>query len=1044
MAAIINKFARFFLAALYPFVFLTCRTPPPTTQKAAISGDIWLERATRDIAQARWISAKHALEKAKQTGQPAPQLQAKVALILGEYDTAKAMLHTLLDQKPATLEKADILANLGLIAKLNYRDQEALRLFNQALALQPNVENGWFHIGDLLRRGGEMEQAAVAYHKAFQTNPEDVNALLGKVWCRLWLKQSHSAYQILLAKSSDFRTHPLVVATMVRMLAHQGQQNPKKAQLAVRLAKQLDPKEETGFNSATIAMAYAANNQFQQAVTAQKQAIKLATKRGPSPQLTLFHEHLSEFESGRKLAQTFDKRFPGFSQDSLAPEKETPLGPLHPWQRPNMPMSKRIAAFTSSSNMQKNAYLNGFQAETLARQLASGVPQEEQLGKTLQWALEMLRHGDTQEALELFEGIDAQLNIETQTQQAIKMQTIDYIKAIAYLRQAEAENCLEHHTSESCLFPIQKGGIHQRDAGAKGAIETLMGILAVQNDNLSARWLLNLAYMLIGGYPQNVPPEYLMPLPKMSAPSSIGAFSEIAQNLKLDSNDLAGGSIIEDFDNDGFLDIMVSSWGPLDPLTIFKNTGTGTFEDVSANAGLKGIFGGLNLVQTDFDNDGLKDVLVLRGAWLGDGGHQPNSLLRNLGHFKFEDVTEKAGLLSFRPTQAAAWFDFDNDGFLDLFIGNETQPETNHPSELFHNQGDGTFIEIAAELALAQPGFVKGVSAGDFDNDGWMDLYVSRFQQTNLLFKNIANAEHPTGRTFVEMGPQAGVEHPIQSFPTWFWDFNNDGLLDLFVADYNNTEVGMVASDLVGWEHNGEPSKLYKNLGNGTFEDISESAGLNRLLVAMGSNFGDVDADGFLDMYVGTGSPDLGMLIPNRMFQNLGNDRFADVTSALNVGHLQKGHGVSFADVDHDGDLDLFTVMGGAYSGDVYRNAFFENPGNSNKWLCLVLEGTRANRPAIGARITLSLRGPQGERSIHRQVTSGGSFGASPFRQFIGLGDAEAITNASIRWPGEETAVSFGILSMNTAYRLTQDSREAVVFELKPIAFKQTATSHHH
>ena len=146
--------------------------------------------------------------------------------------------------------------------------------------------------------------------------------------------------------------------------------------------------------------------------------------------------------------------------------------------------------------------------------------------------------------------------------------------------------------------------------------------------------------------------------------------------------------------------------------------------------------GGLNLIHADYNNDGTPDVLVLRGAWLGELGKQPNSLLLNQGNGRFADVTQAAGILSFHPTQTAAWGDFDNDGWLDLYIGNESTPGSRHPTELYRNNRDGTFTEVAADLEVQVEAFVKGVAWGDYNNDGFVDLYVSVLTGPNLLFRN--------------------------------------------------------------------------------------------------------------------------------------------------------------------------------------------------------------------------------------------------------------------------------------------------------------------
>ena len=163
--------------------------------------------------------------------------------------------------------------------------------------------------------------------------------------------------------------------------------------------------------------------------------------------------------------------------------------------------------------------------------------------------------------------------------------------------------------------------------------------------------------------------------------------------------------------------------------------GTERSSDVTAQAGLLGEVGGLNLVETDYNNDGHPNVLVLRGGWWGKQGCYPMSLLRNNGDGTFDDVTEAAGLMSLHPTQTAAWADFDSDGWLDLFVGHESRADDPHPSQLFHNNHDGTFSEMGERSGLANLGFVKGAAWGDFNNDGRPDLYVSVMYGRNHLPK---------------------------------------------------------------------------------------------------------------------------------------------------------------------------------------------------------------------------------------------------------------------------------------------------------------------
>ena len=199
----------------------------------------------------------------------------------------------------------------------------------------------------------------------------------------------------------------------------------------------------------------------------------------------------------------------------------------------------------------------------------------------------------------------------------------------------------------------------------------------------------------------------------------------------------------------------------------------------------------------------------------------------------------------------------------------------------------------------------------------------------------------------------------------------------------------------------GHPA-LYRNRGDGTFENVTAAAGLATIMPTMGSNYGDLDNDGYPDLYLGTGDPTLEMLVPNRVFRNAGG-RFEEVTAAGGFGHVQKGHGVSFGDIDHDGDQDVFMVLGGAFEGDVAQNVLLLNPGHGNAWVTLRLRGTDANRLGIGARIAVAVDTPRGARTIHALAGSGGSFGASTLQQEIGLGDATRIRELTGRVARQRT-----------------------------------------
>jgi hypothetical protein len=191
------------------------------------------------------------------------------------------------------------------------------------------------------------------------------------------------------------------------------------------------------------------------------------------------------------------------------------------------------------------------------------------------------------------------------------------------------------------------------------------------------------------------------------------------------------------------------------------------------------------------------------------------------------------------------------------------------------------------------------------------------------------------------------------------------------------------------------------------------------VFATMGSNFGDLDNDGFLDMYLGTGDPDLGTLVPNRAFKNVDGRRFAEITGPAGLGHLQKGHAVACGDYDEDGDLDIFIQMGGTINGDKYHNILFQNPGQGNHWLTIRLIGTKTNRAAIGARIKVVTAGEK-PLTIHRHISSGSSFGANPLRQMIGLGRATRVALLQVDWPTSGTTQVFRDIAADQAIEITE------------------------
>ena len=615
---------------------------------------------------------------------------------------------------------------------------------------------------------------------------------------------------------------------------------------------------------------------------------------------------------------------------------------------------------------------------------------------------------------------------------------------LAYMRLAERNNCINNHSAEACIIPITGKGVHIDKQPAQKAIQLFELVLNENPADLDSRWLLNIAYMVTGGYPAKVPVPWL--IPGLDAPSKVKLepFKDIAAALQVDVRSRSGGMIVDDFDNDGNLDMVCSAWGLDDPVHYYRNNGDGSFTDASASSGIGRFMGGLNITQTDYNNDGWIDFFIFRGGWQGQMAEleQPNSLIRNNGDGTFTDVTIQAGLFSEHPTQTGTWNDFNNDGWLDLFIGNETMTSARpHPCELYINNKNGTFTNVAATAGVNLVAYAKGTSSGDYDNDGWADIFISTLGGEKILLHN--ESGKGKGLVFRNLSGEAGFAgFDNRTFPTWFFDYNNDGLLDIFMCSYEferplsyyaAKEALAPSADL-----SGKPI-LFRNNGNGTFSNVTAKMDMNQVCFAMGSNFGDVDNDGYLDFYLGTGNPAYKSILPNRLYKNMSGENFVDVTTAARLGHLQKGHAVSFADADNNGTQDIAQQLGGAYIGDAYNNAFFYNPGQrNNNWISIKLVGVRSNRQGIGAKITVKITEKGKQRMIYRELNSGGSFGSSPLRQSIGIGTAAKIDELEILWPASGIKQVFKNILPNQFIKISEEGTEPEKMNIQSFVLKGT------
>lgn len=480
---------------------------------------------------------------------------------------------------------------------------------------------------------------------------------------------------------------------------------------------------------------------------------------------------------------------------------------------------------------------------------------------------------------------------------------------------------------------------------------------------------------------------------------------------------MPGGVAALDFDGDGCMDLYFTNGASLPGLRktgpefynrLYRNRCDGTFEDVTEKAGVAGEGYSMAVAAADFDNDGRVDLFV--------AGVNRNILYRNLGGGRFADVTAKAGVAGIDPQHgkmwsiSAGWFDYDNDGWLDLFVSNYVDwnpaaeprcgtaearfychPDAYRglPNQLFHNNHDGTFTDVSRTSGIAaQIGKGMGVAFADFDGDGFEDVFVANDSVRSFLFRNQGNG------TFREVGVEAGVAlredgKAIAGMGADFRDFDNDGRPDLVVS-------GMANDGFL----------LFRNLGKrGLFEDFAQKSGLllpTRGLTGWGLGLYDFDNDGWRDLFCAISHfPSFEAFLgrsaaqPNRVFRNEGGDRFEDVSAAAGPDFQLAAlhHGAAFADFDNDGRIDVaVTVLDGAPK--LFRNI---TPG-ANHWLAVRLRGTRSNRQGLGAVVEVTL--PDRRRLTGHATTSLGYASSSEPLVRFGLGVNRAADRIVVRWPG--------------------------------------------
>ncbi len=550
------------------------------------------------------------------------------------------------------------------------------------------------------------------------------------------------------------------------------------------------------------------------------------------------------------------------------------------------------------------------------------------------------------------------------------------------------ENIIQNYRRHSGAY-YYLGVYHLRHGAPEKAVENFKESLRLKPRDPETLWNLWTAYTKLGGYPAELPEEFkIQPWEGFVTPNSVGQgslFTNIAPDLKMDKVDGGRGSAWGDYDNDGDLDIVAV--GTYQPHALFRNNGDGTFTNTASEAGIADPRGGWGSLFADYDNDGYLDLYITRGGW---SGAAENTLYHNNGDGTFTDVTHTAGVADPQSSFCATWADYDNDGYLDLYISDGVIGD-GAANVLYRNNGDGTFTNTAEAAGVANTGNSLGTAWGDYDKDGYIDLHVINYGQSNVLYRNNGDG------TFTDVTLSTGMNLPVtDAFVTFFLDVDNDADLDIFISNSGSFQAFIAGQITGGATHNSDRQVLYRNNGDGTFTDVTRESGLYHAYGAMGANFGDVNSDGYLDIYLATGAPQMGRLERDALFRNNGDGTFTDATVALGLGNIGKGHGVTFGDVDTDGDVDIYVSVGGAFIGDQWHNLFYRNSGTGNNYLTLKLVGVKSNRDGIGAKVTLRM----GDDVIYREVSGGCGFGSTNSLALeIGLGTHTKVDTLEIAWP---------------------------------------------
>ena len=558
-----------------------------------------------------------------------------------------------------------------------------------------------------------------------------------------------------------------------------------------------------------------------------------------------------------------------------------------------------------------------------------------------------------------------------------------YLKCALY-EQAVRELEIAAKDPATRAMAMHEAAVAQYRAGRyRQGVEAAAESMQADPTNERVRFWLWLCAHTIGGYPESVPAAHRMEQRTGNAPTRL-RYEDITVRAGLDKTSAGRGTAIIDYNNDGYLDVVIAAAQA--GVNLYRNNGDGTFTDVSVSSGLDQCTNGFAITAADYDNDGFVDLFVTRlGFYAGDV-----NLYHNNGDGTFTDVTEQAGLKFWGPVFGTSWVDYDCDGHLDLLITSNLGGvfDRHLPNRLFHNNGNGTFTEVSAAAGLSSAAPTIGSCWGDYNNDGYPDLFISSGIGQPQLFRNNGNG------TFTDVTSAAGLDGKLIGSICHFCDYDNDGWLDIVQFAWSDHEDAIYTMQHGEAPASASVTRILHNNRDGTFTARGRELGLVEGWGSMSGNIADLNNDGRLDIILGNGSPRMDRVEPLVILEN-DHGLYRNVTFTAGLPFAGKSHGVNAADLFGDGRMSVLVAAGGAYPGELLTSTLYCPTERLGNYLNVRLQGTKSNRSAIGARITLRAGGGL----QMREVSGGTNFGCLPLEQHFGLAELTQVDSLEVRWP---------------------------------------------